>query len=71
MPMSALLPEMPGFRLGEEAVRFVRAGRDLDPRLLGAAVPADPRVRLLDGDGHLLALAVPRGPRLHPDLVLA
>jgi tRNA pseudouridine55 synthase len=70
LDMSTLLPEMPGIRLGEEGVRFVRAGRELDPRLIGGEIPAGDRVRLLDADGRLVALAVPRGPRLHPDLVL-
>jgi tRNA pseudouridine55 synthase len=71
LPMATLLPEMPGLRLGEEGVRYVRAGRDLEPRQIGGEVPAAERVRLLDEAGQLLALAVPRGPRLHADVVFA
>jgi tRNA pseudouridine55 synthase len=71
LPMATLLPEMPGLRLGEEAVRYVRAGRDLEPRQLGGEVPSAERVRLLDEAGQLLALAVRRGPKLHADVVFA
>jgi hypothetical protein len=61
----------------------VRHGRDLDRLLVVSTFPEtpEPRWRVLDESGDLLALAVPRGftaagtglpvtPALHPDVVL-
>jgi tRNA pseudouridine55 synthase len=83
VPMSALLPQFPAVRVGERGAAAVRHGRDLDRDMVVEGFPDAPpaRVRVLDEDGRLLALAVPRGfesppalpvPRLlHPDVVLA
>jgi hypothetical protein len=62
----------------------LKHGRDLPRGLTASGFPGTPppeRVRLLDEEGELLALAVPRGfgldlsglplePVLHPDVVL-
>lgn len=82
-PLEHLLPELPAVTvtaLGREALRH---GRALDRRLVEAGFPDAPppaRVRVLDGAGTLVALAVPQGfdppapgltiePVLHPDIV--
>ena len=83
VPLSELLPEVPAVRVGESGRALVRHGRDLGPEVLEGALPeASVRlVRVLDGAGELIALAVPRSfepgdsglPRLkalHPDVVL-
>lgn len=82
LPLRQLLPELPAVEVLDEGRALLRHGRDLGPGAV-AAFPATPpaRVRLLDGDGELLALAVPLGfeagptpfqrwPVLHPDVVL-
>jgi tRNA pseudouridine55 synthase len=85
LPLDTLLPQFPAVVVGEEGAAAVRHGRDLDRRLVAQGFPVPPapaRLRVLDGSGHLLALAVPRGfgppvaglpaaPDLHPDVVLA
>jgi tRNA pseudouridine55 synthase len=84
-PLDALLPQFPAVVVGEEGAAAVRHGRDLDRRLVTSGFPAPPapaRLRVLDEQGRLLALAVPRGfgpavpglpaaTDLHPDVVLA
>jgi tRNA pseudouridine55 synthase len=83
VPLDELLAELPEVRVDAEGLRALRHGRDLGRALVVSGFPeaAPPRVRVLGGDGSLLALAVPRGfgsavpglpiePVLHPDLVL-
>ncbi len=83
IPLASLLPEMPVVRVGREGRAALGHGRDLGRSLVLEGFPTDPppRVRVLDEQGALLALAVPRGfgpavsglplePVLHPDLVL-
>ena len=70
VPMSELLPEVPSVPLTGSVVQEVRHGRDV------AAPPGWPGVppvsRLVDEEGHLVAIAVPADrPRfLHPSVVL-
>jgi tRNA pseudouridine55 synthase len=84
IPLSGLLREIPGVRVGPEGRTAVRHGRDLGHALVVEGFPERPpaRVRVIGEDGELLALAVPRGfgpsrpglpiePVLHPDVVLA
>ncbi len=83
LPLSGLLHELPAVRVGAEGRRLVGHGRALGPEsvLSGFPTHAVARVRLLDEQGELLALAVPRGleqgesplpghPELQPDVVL-
>jgi tRNA pseudouridine55 synthase len=83
IPLSGLLLDLPAVRVGEEGRRRIGHGRELGPELVRSGFPesAVERVRVLDEDGELLALAVPRGldqsasqlprcPSLHPDVVL-
>jgi tRNA pseudouridine55 synthase len=83
VPLSRLLPELPVVRVGREGRAALTYGRDLDATLVVGGFPDDPgpRLRVLDDDGALVALVVPRGfatrsselpvaPTLHPDLVL-
>jgi tRNA pseudouridine55 synthase len=84
LPLSALLPEMPAVTVGDEGLALLRHGRPLDRARVESGFPAadpPPRLRVLDGSGALLALAVPMGfgpavaglpvePVLHPDVVL-
>jgi tRNA pseudouridine55 synthase len=83
VPLDALLLEVPAVRVGPEGAAAVRHGRALDARLVTDGFPSRPpdRMRVLDAEGRLLALAVPRGfdppvpglpsvPALHPDVVL-
>jgi tRNA pseudouridine55 synthase len=84
VPLGRSLPHFPAVVVSEEGAAAVRHGRDLERHLVVQGFPeaAPPRVRVLDGNGDLLALAVPRGfdppvpglpatPMLHPDVVLA
>jgi tRNA pseudouridine55 synthase len=84
VPLAEALPGLPAAVVSADGAAAVRHGRDLDRRLVEAGFPenAPARVRLLDREGRLLALAVPRGfdppveglpttPVLHPDVVLA
>jgi tRNA pseudouridine55 synthase len=83
IPLGGLLPEMPAVRVGLEGRVALGHGRDLGRSLVLEGFPSDPppRLRVLDEQGALLGLAVPRGfepspaglrvePLLHPDLVL-
>jgi tRNA pseudouridine55 synthase len=72
VPLDALLPEIPAVRVGEDGLRAVRHGRDIEPGALivGSEWTAAERVRVLGEDGAFLALANPIGGRLHPHLVL-
>jgi tRNA pseudouridine55 synthase len=84
LPLRDCLAELPAVRVTDEGKRALKHGRDLPRGLTAAGFPETPppeRVRLLDEEGELLALAVPRGfglhlaelplePVLHPDVVL-
>jgi tRNA pseudouridine55 synthase len=84
LPPEAMLPGLPELRVGAEGREAVRHGRGLSRALVVAGFPEGTppdRVRVLDAEGTLLALAVPRGfgfqatglrvePSLHPDVVL-
>jgi tRNA pseudouridine55 synthase len=82
VPLARLLPELPAVRVGREGRAALTHGRDLDSTLVVGGLPEEPgpRLRVLDEDGALVALVVPRGfattaelpvtPTLHPDLVL-
>jgi len=72
LPMKDLLTDLPSVAVTAEGGRAVRHGRSLGSGDLAAA-PAwgqAARVRLVGPAGELLALAVPREGRLHPDVVL-
>jgi tRNA pseudouridine55 synthase len=76
------LPELPAVRVGESGRERVRHGRELSRDVVLDGFPEGPweRVRIIDEDGVLLALAVPRtvtaagapqvAPTLRPDVVL-
>jgi len=83
VPLCRLLPDVAAVRVGEHGRTLVSHGRDLGPEAVEGAFPdaSAPLVRVLDGSGELIALAVPRGfdpgdsglPRLaalHPEVVL-
>lgn len=79
LPLETLLPDTPGVAVRPEAEPFVRNGRPLGPAELGSPLPAPAGqgeeaglVRLVSGDGRLLALArfTADGTALHPFLVL-
>ena len=83
LPMDGMLAEIPAATVTADGAAALRHGRPLDRTLVAEGFPSapPPRVRVLDGAGHLLALAVPRGfetpgpgltlePVLHPDIVL-
>ena len=78
IPMEELLPRMPGIRVTDEGLQRVSHGRELEARHLIGAIDAradlaiQPYTRLLDADGHLLALATSGGTpgSLHPSVVL-
>jgi tRNA pseudouridine55 synthase len=84
VPLANLLPELPTVRVGEGGRAAIAHGRDLGRSLVLEGFPVDPpppRLRVLDEQGALLGLVVPRGftpsaavlpvePVLHPDLVL-
>jgi hypothetical protein len=83
-PLPHLLPDLPAVTVTAVGLEAVRHGRALDGRLVETGFPAAPppaRMRVLDGAGLLIALAVPQGfdppapglslePVLHPDIVL-
>ena len=74
IPIDRLLPRFPLVRVSDEDRLRVTRGQDINggPREGFGVDDATTWVRLLDGDGHLLALATP-GPRpgsLHPAVVL-
>ena len=83
MPLGSLLTDLPAIRVGSEGRAALQHGRDLGRALVLEGFPEEPppRLRVLDQEGALVALAVPRGfgplpaglpvePVLHPDLVL-
>ena len=81
LPLRDCLREWPAVHVNEEGKRALRHGRDLSRGLVAHGFPegAPPEwLRVLDEEGELLALAVPRGfgpdattePALHPDVVL-
>jgi len=80
LPLERLLPGSPGVGVLPEAEAYLRNGRSLEPCHLIPPVPpfeglggaGSPPVRLVSGDGRLLALARPLGDGtgLHPFLVL-
>jgi tRNA pseudouridine55 synthase len=79
VPMDQLLLDMPGARLTDEGRRRISHGQDVDQAHVWpedtACLETSPSqwVRLLDDDGHLLALGTPsRAQRaLHPAVVLS
>lgn len=83
VPLRELLPELPAVRVGPEGRRLVSHGQELglEHVVSGSSLAGVVRVRLVDGTGELLALAVPCGfeatesplprrPALRPELVL-
>jgi tRNA pseudouridine55 synthase len=69
VPLDRLLPDVPSISISVEAAGRVRHGIDIP----GPGWPeAPPLARLMDGEGRLLALAVPadRPGFLHPSVVL-
>lgn len=78
VPMDRLLLDVPAARVTDEGRVFLRHGRDLERAQLwpddagGVEVGAGQWVRLLDGDGRLLAMATAgsRPRALHPAVVL-
>ena len=75
LPLAELLPELPALRLEAAQAAAVRHGRALHKDLIARDLELGQgaRVRLLDGAGELLALAVLQQPGglLQPDVVLA
>jgi tRNA pseudouridine55 synthase len=73
IPLSALLTGLPGLRLTGDGVRRAARGNLIGPlHLLDPPGAAASRVRLLDGEGHLVAIAEPAGEPgfLHPGIVV-
>jgi tRNA pseudouridine55 synthase len=84
-PLAHLLTDLPAATVTPSGLAALRHGRALGHAMVEAGFPDAPppaRMRLLDGEGQLIALAVPRGfetpapgltiePVLHPDVVLA
>ena len=81
LPLRDCLLEWPAVTVAEEGKRALRHGRDLSSGLVATGFPdATPAewLRVLDEQGELVALAVPRGfgtdarsePTLHPEVVL-
>jgi tRNA pseudouridine55 synthase len=81
-PLHTLLTELPAVRVGDEGRLALLRGRDLTPGLVVSGFPQGdaPRLRVLDLEGELVGLAVPRdfvlpggeeGRVLHPEIVLA
>jgi tRNA pseudouridine55 synthase len=83
LPMARLLTNVPAVTVGPEGAAAVRHGRDLTRALVASGFPeaAPLLTRILNKDGELLGLAVPRGfgfvgailpvePALHPEVVL-
>ena len=71
-PMADLLPDWPAVTLSEDDVARIGHGQALGATTGpgGAQRPVGGRVRLIDGFGHLVALAEERAGLLHPVLVL-
>ena len=77
VPLDSLLPVLPAVRLTDEDRRRVAHGQEIagspvPPAPAGASARAQSWVRLLDGEGHLVALATEgrRPDSLHPAVVL-
>ena len=76
IPLERLLPGLPLVRLTEEGRKRVTHGQTLGPAHLAGGPPVLPGagawVRLLDGQGQLIALATTgsSGDALHPAVVL-
>jgi tRNA pseudouridine55 synthase len=81
VPLDRLLPELPAVTLNDRGIRRASHGNtlslgdlDLTPRApdtAPASIASSPRVRVLDGDGHLLAIATRlENGLLHPAIVL-
>ena len=76
IPLDALLPELPGVVVTERGARRTAHGNPLDLSDVAPATGGPPpapatRIRLLDADGRLLAIAEPdAGGALHPRIVL-
>lgn len=70
IPLAGLLPEAPAVVLGPEDVARVAHGQAVSAPPPGTADGKGNRVRLLDADGRLLAVAAPRAGFLHPVVVL-
>jgi tRNA pseudouridine55 synthase len=58
-PMESLLTDVPAVTLTRDGVEWARHGRELPPRLTGAAPARAALVRLLGPDGRLVGLAAP------------
>lgn len=74
-PLASLLPHLPEMRLTDAGARQVGHGRPATPADVGvpgalAALGRGERVRLVDGQGRLVAVAESRPPVLHPLVVL-
>jgi tRNA pseudouridine55 synthase len=73
--MADALPDFPAVRLSPEGLIRVSHGNPVGPQVIeGPWVPADTadtKVRMLDQDGRLVALADLRGGFLHPSAVLS
>jgi tRNA pseudouridine55 synthase len=70
-PLAALLPGVPAVTATLEGQERLRHGRELTPaHVTGPAGHGDVLVRILGGDGGLLAVAERRGASLHPVVVL-
>lgn len=76
LPVDTGLEAMPAIRLEPDELAAVTRGQFVRPRATELHEGADPhrrqetRVRLLDGAGHLVAIAEWRGERLAPEKVL-
>lgn len=75
LPLDGLLPDLPGVVVTARGARRAAHGNPLGPADLAPARGGGPagsgaRVRLMDADGRLLAIAEPRAGALHPRIVL-
>lgn len=71
LPMASLLPHMPAVVVNEAGARRAAHGNALAPADLTSPPAAAPRIRVMDGDGTLLAVAEPTsGGLLHPVVVV-
>jgi len=74
IPMAEALADLPAVRLSDQGLIRVKHGNPVGPQLVegqwAAAGHNDQKIRLLDADGALIALADLRGGLLHPSTVL-
>ena len=71
IPIDDLLPELPGVVLTDRGTRRAAHGNPIAPPDIAPAAESAERVRLVDADGRLLAIAEPAdGGVLHPRIVL-